>query len=124
MKKLNKKGFTIVELVIVIAVIAILSAVLIPTFSGIVEKANNSARDQEAKNAYTNYIIEAGANAKASGYILVKGYYYTVANNQINLDTETATALGEGSVILNTCTHGSTEAGKVCTSCGVTKAAE
>ena len=40
MKKLNKKGFTIVELVIVIAVIAILAAVMIPTFSGIIEKAN------------------------------------------------------------------------------------
>ena len=39
----NKKGFTIVELVIVIAVIAILAAVLIPTFSGIINKANQSA---------------------------------------------------------------------------------
>ena len=32
MKNLKKKGFTIVELVIVIAVIAVLAAVLIPTF--------------------------------------------------------------------------------------------
>ena len=39
----NKKGFTIVELVIVIAVIAILAAVLIPTFAGIINKANQSA---------------------------------------------------------------------------------
>ena len=38
MKKL-KKGFTLVELVIVIAVIAVLAAVLIPTFSGIVNRA-------------------------------------------------------------------------------------
>ena len=53
MKKMNKKGFTIVELVIVIAVIAILAAVLIPTFSGIIEKANKSAALQEARNAYT-----------------------------------------------------------------------
>ena len=42
MKKMNKKGFTIVELVIVIAVIAILAAVMIPTFSGIVDRANNT----------------------------------------------------------------------------------
>ena len=42
MKK-SKKGFTIVELVIVIAVIGILAAVLIPTFSGIVEKAKRTA---------------------------------------------------------------------------------
>ena len=34
----SKKGFTIVELVIVIAVIAILAAVLIPTFSNLVKK--------------------------------------------------------------------------------------
>ena len=48
MKKMNRKGFTIVELVIVIAVIAILAAVMIPTFSGIVEKAQESAIQQEA----------------------------------------------------------------------------
>lgn len=42
MKKLNKKGFTLIELVIVIAVIAILAAVLIPTFTNIIQKANES----------------------------------------------------------------------------------
>lgn len=52
MKKMNKKGFTIVELTVVIAVIAILAAVLIPTFSGIVKKANQSAVQQEAASIY------------------------------------------------------------------------
>ena len=48
MKRQNKKrGFTIVELTIVVAVIAILSAVLIPTFSGIIKKSRQSA-DQQA----------------------------------------------------------------------------
>ena len=50
--KMNKKGFTIVELVIVIAVIAILAGVLIPTFSGIVKKAQDSAIQQEAAALY------------------------------------------------------------------------
>ena len=59
MKKMNKKGFTIVELVIVIAVIAILAAVMIPTFSGIVAKAQMSAATQEITAAYK----EAYANA-------------------------------------------------------------
>ena len=47
MRNTNKKGFTIVELVVVVAVIAILAAVLIPTFSGVIKKANLSA-DQKA----------------------------------------------------------------------------
>lgn len=38
--KNTRKGFTITELVIVIAVIAILAAVLIPTFSNLIKKAN------------------------------------------------------------------------------------
>ena len=48
MKKYN--GFTVVELVIVIAVVAILAAVLIPTFSSIIKKANISADMQTARN--------------------------------------------------------------------------
>ena len=52
MKKLNKKGFTIVELVIVIAVIAILASVMIPTFTGIVDKANKSAAEQAATSLW------------------------------------------------------------------------
>lgn len=46
----KKKGFTIVELVIVIAVIAILAAVLIPTFATIINKANQSADIQLVRN--------------------------------------------------------------------------
>ena len=50
MKKVNKKGFTIVELVIVIAVVAILAAVLIPTFVSVVNKANVSNDTALVKN--------------------------------------------------------------------------
>ena len=53
MKKFNRKGFTIVELVIVIAVIAILSAVLIPTFSSLIRKANISSDTVLCKNLNT-----------------------------------------------------------------------
>ena len=56
MKKANKKGFTIVELVIVIAVIAILAAVLIPTFANVTNKANESAAMQKARIAYENIL--------------------------------------------------------------------
>ena len=61
MKRSNKKGFTIVELVIVIAVIAILAAVLIPTFAGLVKKANQSADQQAVTNM--NKILAIGEKA-------------------------------------------------------------
>ena len=53
MRNTNKKGFTIVELVVVVAVIAILAAVLIPTFSGIIAKAQLSADQVAVKNMNT-----------------------------------------------------------------------
>ena len=59
MKKNNKKGFTIVELVIVIAVIAILAAVLIPTFSSIIKKAKISNDTVLAKNLTTAIATES-----------------------------------------------------------------
>ena len=56
MKKM-KKGFTIVELVIVIGVIAILSAILIPTFVSLTDKANKARASQEVSDAYTQYVV-------------------------------------------------------------------
>ena len=52
MKK-NSKGFTIVELVIVIALIAILAAVLIPTFSNVINNAHESNDTIMVKNLNT-----------------------------------------------------------------------
>ena len=48
MKAKKLKAFTIVELVIVIAVIAILAAVMIPTFSGVIKSANRNTDVQLA----------------------------------------------------------------------------
>ena len=51
MKNSNKKrGFTIVELIIVIAVIAILAAVLIPTFSSLINKSLVAADESLVRN--------------------------------------------------------------------------
>ena len=59
MKLNKKKGFTIVELVIVIAVIAILAAVLIPNISKLVKKANQSADESLVRNLNTALSIDA-----------------------------------------------------------------
>ena len=57
-QKSRKRGFTILELIIVIAVIAILAAVAIPTFAGVVRKARISAKTQMAKSINTILTVE------------------------------------------------------------------
>ncbi len=68
----NRKGFTITELVIVIAVIAILAAVLIPTFSNMIKKAEDSAVTQETRAALTVLLSEKNANIPESTYVIYK----------------------------------------------------
>ncbi|MBS7264710.1 MAG: type II secretion system protein [Eubacteriales bacterium] len=64
MKNTKKRGFTIVELVVVIAVIAILASVLIPTFANVVKKAKESAAMQNARSAWTAYLADEAFNGK------------------------------------------------------------
>ena len=52
MKKVNEKGFTLAELLIVVAVIAVLVAVAIPTFSDQLEKARQSTDVANLRDAY------------------------------------------------------------------------
>ena len=57
----KKRGFTIVELVIVIAVIAILAAVLIPTFTSVVGKSRESSDESAIRNMNTILAAEGVA---------------------------------------------------------------
>ena len=90
MKK--RSAFTTIELVIVIAVVAILSAVLIPTFGNLISDAQNSARDQKAKNAYTAFIYDHPTETKENIVIEVVNagvkYYYVVTDGQLDLNGE------------------------------------
>ena len=94
-KKNNRKGFTIVELVIVIAVIAILATVLVPTFGNVIEKANITAAKQEAKNQYTEYLASVDYTedeALENVVILVDDYYVTIEGGDITRCEKTAPA--------------------------------
>lgn len=60
----RKNGFTVIELVIVIAIIAILAAVAIPTFAGVIKDAQVSAKIQTAENINKLLIIDEISNDK------------------------------------------------------------
>ncbi len=94
-KKNNRKGFTIVELVIVIAVIAILATILVPTFSSIITKAQNTKTLNALKNEYTEYTIDGNVDGVFDQTITIKydGKYYTYTNGS-NAIVETTVAAG------------------------------
>ena len=52
MKKNNKKGFTLAELLIVVAIIAVLVAIAIPVFSAQLEKSREATDVANVRSAY------------------------------------------------------------------------
>ncbi|MBW7571554.1 prepilin-type N-terminal cleavage/methylation domain-containing protein [Caproiciproducens faecalis] len=63
LRKNNKKGFTLVELVIVIAILAILAAIAIPTVSNVISTANTNV---DKANAQTVELALKSAQAEAT----------------------------------------------------------
>ncbi len=58
MKKLNKKGFTLAELLIVVAIIAVLVAISIPIFSTQMEKAREAVDAANLRAAYAEVMSD------------------------------------------------------------------
>ena len=69
-KKKNKKAFTLIELIVVIAIIGVLVAILVPTLSGFVGNASTNTALANARTVYS--VAQAQlqfmqANATTSG---------------------------------------------------------
>ncbi len=91
MKKMNNKGFSLVELIIVIAIMAVLIAVLAPQYLKYVEKSRVSADGQTADEFVSAFQVIASdpdinldssktytANSDTAGKITISGDAKTV----------------------------------------------
>ncbi len=59
MKSKMQKGFTLIELMIVVAIIGILAAIAIPQFSEYTKKGEDKAAQSDLRNLITTSIVKS-----------------------------------------------------------------
>lgn len=97
-KKLNKDGFTLVELIVVLVILAILAALLVPALTGYIDKANETKATTEARMA----VMATKAEVAALYGELTSGQNLTAATvEQLNTSAKNAFTLTEFSTASN-----------------------
>ncbi len=56
-RRQQEQGFTLIELMVVVLIIAILLAIAVPTYLGARERANDRATQSNLRNAHTNQLV-------------------------------------------------------------------
>jgi len=99
MKKLNKKGFTLIELIVVIAILAILAAILIPAVTGYIAKAQDAANKANCRAVYAEVSLQVlldQALTYETGDVVGKVTFTIDADEDANIITNFSCAMTGG----------------------------
>jgi type IV pilus assembly protein PilA len=69
LRKSSKKGFTLIELIVVIAILGILAAILVPTITGFIDQARNNTDVANAKMLYTSGVLAVSTDTALTTYV-------------------------------------------------------
>lgn len=101
-RKMNKKGFTLIELIVVIAILAVIAAIAIPIFTGMLGNAKQKAADADAKTIATQaqvYLTDAELKGAAESTFLDSGKATMLATVVSNDIVAKCTGLTAGSTV-------------------------
>lgn len=96
MKKTNKKGFTLAELLVVVAIIAVLVAIAIPIFTSQLEKAREATDAANIRAAYAEVVSSELTNGTATTKEVV------LTQQQEGWQDKSITKIGDTTIAENT----------------------
>ena len=107
MKKNNRKGFTLAELLIVVAIIAVLTAIAIPVFTSQLEKSREATDMSNLRAAYAEVMTMYLTDGSGSATVTARQHQDSWQNSE-NGTLYTRVGGSEGSYSVSAKTSGST----------------
>ena len=105
-KKLNKKGFTLAELLVVVAIIGVLVAISIPIFTSQLEKAREATDEANIRSIYAQLSADVLTENTTSGTNKDKAVCPAAATYTVKKDDTTGNITGEATYTMTQKTNG------------------